>query len=206
MKDTKIINLLAGFDFDLYFNATTSDIDRTNLRNDFILDSFKNTFPEASNCSREDMLTLLSVDKSIKTWYQNINKAFFNATEVPSYYILAELTPDEQIKVDLELKNIKEILKSYGDKLFQISQEADKKFKTALDERDKRLSLVSDLASVAFITIENVPYNRKIGLLNIKNVNERRQHYKELVKNFQMECIDKIRSNNGKWPEGTKPF
>jgi len=197
---------LEGFAIEVYCDPNTTDAERTEMRHNYLLDSFKKKFPKFENPSLAHIQRFTSLDRNANAWYTNTQLSFQKLNTMPNVFFLSELTPQEQEQVLRELK-----IASDNNAKFTATINAAVKIKEdAIDrataERSKAFSTLSPLTQVAFITIEHVPTDDKIQIFSAEDIKSVKKDMSNLVRHFKLKCIKAIKSNNNRWHEGLNPF
>lgn len=203
---TNYFKVINDFDFSEYFDSSTTDATRSNMRNEYILKTFRSTFPLISFEDNKKVLKLLSVDKNARSLYRTINEEFSSLTKLQPAFFLEGLTSEER---DLVIKEYQQAVKSAamcGDKLKEIANIARQNSLAAIKERDKVFETLSPFTVVALVTIENVPTENKVEYIKQDDEIQAKKISKEIVLEYKRKLIREIKNNGGKFPEGMNPL
>lgn len=195
-----------GFNFDAYYCSTTTDSDRSKMRNDFILKTFIEKYPSIKFDDNKKILKLLSVDKSARLLYKTLNEEFASLTKLHPVYHLEGLTQQERDLVISEYKQAVDAAALCGDRLSKIADDARRLNEKAISERDKVFKNVSPLTIVSLVTIENVPIDKKIEYIHETDSVKAKQLSKKIVVDYKRFLVKAIKANNGKFPDGVDPL
>jgi len=204
--ETNYFKVINNFDFPQYFDSNTTDVHRSFMRNEYILKTFKSTFPLISFEDNRKVLKLLSVDKSARALYRTINEEFASLTKLQPAFFLEGLNSAERDQVMAEYQRAAKSAAECGDKLKNIANKARIDSLVAIKERDDVFSNLSPFTIVALVTIENVPTSNKVEYIKEDDEIKAKKISKDIVLEYKRNLIREIKANGGKFPEGLNPL
>jgi len=197
---------LEGFDIELYYDVSTTDSERSKMRDDYLSSSFRKKFPELGDMSLAQIQRATSMDSSIRAFYTKTQGGFQKLTTLPNIFFLSLLSPEDQKMVRDELERATQANSVFTEAVNKAVQIKDRSIEAAEKTRSQTFLTLSALTQVAFLTIEHVPISYKTQILKAEKIEDVKKDMANIVRKYKLECIKLIKANGGMWPEGVKPF